>query len=184
MPDIDPRIVVHEIKTYAGAKLVRQKLCQIYPKKIAAIKEEVEKLLSASFIYSVRLTEWVSNIMPIAKKQGTIRVCVNYRDLNKACPKENYPTPFIDHIINDCADCEIFSFMDDFSGYNHIGILPQGQNKMTFICPWGTFTYKKLPFGLKNAGDTFQCAMSYAFHDIKSIVQPYFDDLLTKSRWH
>ena len=68
MPSIDPRIVVHEIKTYAGAKPVRQKLCQIHPKKEAAIKAEVEKLLRASFIYPVPLTEWVSNIMPVTKE--------------------------------------------------------------------------------------------------------------------
>ena len=109
-------------------------------------------------------------------------MCVDYRDLNKACPKENYPTPFIDQIIDDCAGCEIFSFMDVFSGYNQIDILPQDQHKMAFICPWGTFAYRKLPFGLKNAGATFQRAMSYAFHDIKTIVQPYLDDLPAKSR--
>ena len=76
-----------------------------------AIKAEVEKLLKASFIYPVPLTEWVSNRIPITKKQGTIRVCVDYRDLYQACPKDNYPTPFIDQIIDDCAECEIFSFI-------------------------------------------------------------------------
>ena len=74
--------------------------------------------------------------------------------------------------------------MDGFSGYNQIDILPQDQHKMTFIFPWGTFAYQKLPFGLKNAGATFQHAMSYVFHDIKSIAQPYLDDLLAKSRRH
>jgi hypothetical protein len=103
--------------------------------------------------------------------------------LNKACPKDNYPSPFIDQIIDDCAGCEIFSFMDGFSGYNQINILPQVQHKMTFICPWGTFAYKKLPFGLKNIGATFQHAMSYAFHDIKSIVKPYLDHLSEKTQW-
>ena len=125
MSDIDPWIVAHEIKTYARANPVRQKLRLIHPKKVAAIKLEVEKLLKASFIYPVPLTEWVSNIVLVTKKQGTIQVCVDYRDLNKACPKENYPTPFIDQIIDDCARCEIFSFMDGFSGYNQIDILPQ-----------------------------------------------------------
>lgn len=109
-------------------------------------------------------------------------MCVDYRDLNKACPKDNYPTPFIDQIIDDCVGCEIFSFMDGFSGYNQIDILPQDQHRTAFICPWGTFVYRKLPFGLKNAGATFQRAMSYAFHDIKTIVQPYLDDLPAKSR--
>jgi hypothetical protein len=145
------------------------------------IKAEVEKLLKSGFIYPVHLTEWVSNIISANKKQGTIRVCVDYRDLNKACPKENYPTPFIGQIIDNCARTVIFSFMDGFSGYNQIDILPTNQHKITFICPWGTFAYQKLPFGLKNVGATFQRAMSYAFHDIKHIVQPYLDDFPTHS---
>eukprot|EP00253_Pinus_taeda_P030841 PITA_30841 len=109
--------------------------------------------------------------------KGTIRICIDYRDINRACPKDNYHTPYIDQIIDDCAGSEIFSFMDGFSGYNQINILLVDQPKTTFICPWGTFAYCKLPFGLKNAGATFQRAMSYAFHDIKHIVQPYLDDL-------
>ena len=72
--------------------------------------------------------------------------------------------------------------MDGFYGYNQIEILPEDQHKTVFICPWGTFAYRKLPFGLKNVGATFQQAMSYDFHDIKHIVQPYLDDLPTKSR--
>jgi hypothetical protein len=177
MSGIDPAIVVHEIKTYLGAKPVRQHLHPIHPRKVTAIKLEVEKLLKASFIYPVALKEWVSNPVPIDKKGGSIRVCFDYRDINKAYPKENFPTPFIDQIVDDCADSEIFSLMDGFSGYNQINIAPEDQHKTAFICPWGTFAYRKLPFGLKNAGATFQHAISYAFHDIKHIVQPYLDDL-------
>jgi hypothetical protein len=103
MPGIDPSIVVHEIKTYPGAKPVRQRLRPVHPRKAAAIKLEVEKLLKAGFIYPVALTEWVSNPVPIDKKGGSIRVCVDYRDINKACPKDNFPTPFVDQIVDDCA---------------------------------------------------------------------------------
>jgi hypothetical protein len=110
-----------------------------------------------------------------------IRVCVDYRDINKACPKENFPTPFVDQIVDDYAGSEIFSLVDGFSNYNQINIVPEDQHKTAFICPWGTFSYRKLPFGLKNAGTTFQRAMSYAFHDIKHIVQPHLDDLPTHS---
>eukprot|EP00253_Pinus_taeda_P008532 PITA_08532 len=111
-----------------------------------------------------------------------IDICMDYRDLNCACPKDNYPTSFINQIIDECARSEIFSFMDSFSGYSQINITPIDQEKITFICPWGTFAYKKLPFALKNSGATFQWAMSYAFHDIRNIVQPYLDDLLAHSR--
>ena len=154
----------------------------VHPRKAATIKAEIEKFLKAGFIYHVPLTEWVSNIVPVNKKHGTIRVCINFRDLNKACPKDNFPTLHIDQIIDNCAGSVIFSFMDGFSSYNQIEILPFDQHKTAFIFPWGTFAYKKLPFGLKNAGTTFQRAMSYAFHDIKNIVEPYLDDLPTHSQ--
>jgi hypothetical protein len=177
MPGIDPLIVIHEIKTYPDAKPVRQCLRPVHPRKAAAIKLKVEKRLKADFIYPVALTDWVSNLILIDKKQGTIRVCIDYRDIKKACPKDNFPTPFVDQIVDDCTGSEIFSLMDGFSGYNQINIHPEDQHKTAFICPWGTFAYRKLPFGLKNTGATFQRAMSYDFHDIKHIIQPYLDDL-------
>lgn len=148
MPEIDPSIVVHEIKTYLDAKPDRQRLRQIHPRKVVAIKAEVLKLLRVGFIYPIPLTNWVLNIVPVNKKQGMIRICIDYRDINQTCPNDNYPTPYIDQI----------------------NILPKDQPKTTFICPWGTFSYCKLPFGLTNARETFQMAMSYAFHDIKHIV--------------
>jgi len=88
----------------------------------------------------------------VAKKQGTICICVDYYDLNRACPKDNHPTPFIDQIIDECAGIIFFSFMDGFSGYNHTNIVPIDQEKKNFVCPWGTLMYKKLPFGLKMLG--------------------------------
>ena len=102
--------------------------------------------------------------------------------MNKACPKDNYPIPFIDQIIDVFLGSEVFSFMDGFSGYNQIQIKTEDQHKTAFICPWGTFTYKKMPFGLKNDGETFQWAMNFAFHDIKTIGEPYLDDLPAHSR--
>jgi len=94
----------------------------VHPHKTATIKTEVEKLLYAGFIYPVPLTKWVSNVVPVDKKQGTICFCVEHCNLNAACPKGNYLTPFIDQIIDDCTGCESFSLMDDFSGYNQIAI--------------------------------------------------------------
>ena len=89
---------------------------------------------------------------------------------------------FIDQILDDCSGDEIFSFMDRFSSYNQIQIKPEDQHKTTFICPWGTFTYRKMPFGLKNAGATIHQAMSYAFHEITRIVEAYLDDLTAHSK--
>ena len=115
----------------------------------------MEKMLKAGFIYPIALTKWVSNHVLVDKKQGMICVCTKFHHLNKSCPKDTYPTPFIDQIIDACVGSEVFSFMDGFSGYNQIQIKPEDKHKMYFICPWGTFTYKKIPFGLKNAGATF-----------------------------
>jgi hypothetical protein len=120
MPGIDPWIVEHEIKTYPNVKPVRQKLRPINPRKAPVIKVEIEKLLKAGFIYPVTLTEWVSNPVVVNKKEGKIRVCTDFRDLNKALPKDNYPMPFIDQILDNCVRDEIFSFMDGFFSYNQI----------------------------------------------------------------
>ena len=117
MPGIDPSIVVHKIKTYRTSKPFRQKLRQVHPRKAATIKAEIEKLLEDGFIYPIPLMEWVSNFVHV-KKKGTIRVCIDFRDLNKSFPKDNFPTPHIDEIIDNYAGSVIFSFMDAFSGYN------------------------------------------------------------------
>jgi hypothetical protein len=181
MSGIDPKIVKHEITTYLDAKQFRQKLHPVNPKKETIIKVEVEKLLKVVFIYPIHLTQWVSNPVLVNKKQGTIRVCIYFHDLNKAYPKDNFPTPLTNQIIDECAGCEAFSFMDGFSRYNQIQIKPKDQCKTTFIFPWGTFVYFKMPFGLKNVGVTFQRAMSFAFHDLKHIVEAYLDDLSSRS---
>lgn len=122
MLGIDPSIVEHETKFYPNAKPVRKKLCPVNPRKAETIKFEVEKLLNACFIYPLLLSEWVSNPVLINKNKGNLHVCMDFRDLNKACPKDNLPTPFIDQTLQECAGSEIFSFMDDFSRYNHIQI--------------------------------------------------------------
>jgi hypothetical protein len=142
----------------------------------------MEKLLNFGFIYSVPLNEWVSNPIHVDNKKGTIRVCMDFYDLNKAYTKDNFPTPFIDQILDECVGSEVFSFMDGFSGYNQIQIKPKDQHKMEFIFPWGTFPYRKMPFGLKNTGATFQHAMTFSFHDLKHIVEAYLDDLASHSR--
>lgn len=181
IPGIYPSIIEHELKVYENLRPVQQRLRPFHPRKTTAIETEVEKLLSVDFIYPFPLTEWVSNLVPVEEKKGTICICVDYHDLKTACPKDNYPTLFIDQIIDDYTCCDS-SFMDGFSSYNQIAIKHADQHKTTFIDPWGTFVYRKIQFGIKNVGTTFQRDNDYAFHDIIHIVQAYLDDLLSHSR--
>jgi hypothetical protein len=182
MPGLDPSIVEHHIDTWPDITPVHQKHRPLHPSKAAIIKAEIDKLCAAEFIYPIAYTSWVSNPVPIDKKQGTIRVCTEFRDLNNAYPKDNFPMPFIDQIIDNCADHEALSFMDGFSGYNQIQIHPTDQYKTAFITLWGTFAYRVMPFGLKNAGATFQWAMTYIFHDLANIILAYLDDLTARSK--
>ena len=101
------------------------------------------------------MTEWVSNPISVDKKQGAIQICTDFCDLNRACLKDNFPTLFIDQILDECAGSEVIYFMDGFSRYNQIQIKHEDQHKTAFICPWGTFAYQKMPFGLKNTEATF-----------------------------
>jgi hypothetical protein len=114
IPKINPHIVEHEITTYPDVKPIWQKLHSINPLKEVAIKDEVEILIKFGFIYPMQLTEWISNLVHVNKKQGVIRICMYFRDLNKAYLKENFLTSFIDHIIDECAGCEVFYFYGRF----------------------------------------------------------------------
>ena len=111
MLGINPLIVEHEIKTYPNTNPIRQRLRVVNSRKAPAIKEEIEKLLKSSFIYPVPLTQWVSNPVLVDKKQGAIHICTDFHDLNLAYPNDNFPTPFIDQILDECAGSEVFSFM-------------------------------------------------------------------------
>ena len=110
-------------------------------------------------------------------------MCVDYRDLNKASPKDDFPLPHIDMLVHNTAKFKVFSFMDGFSGYNQIKMAPEDMEKTTFITPWGTYCYKVMPFGLKNAGATYQRAMTTLFHDMMhKEIEVYVDDMIAKSQ--
>ena len=109
-------------------------------------------------------------------------MCVDYRDLNKASPKDNFPLPHIDVLVDSTAQSKVFSFMDGFSGYNQIRMSPEDREKTSFITPWGTFCYKVMPFGVINAGATYQRGMTTLFHDmIHKEIEVYVDDMIVKS---
>jgi hypothetical protein len=109
---------------------------------------------------------------------------MDFCDLNHAYPKDNFPTPFINQIIDDYVGHEALSFMDSFSVYNQIQIHPTYQYKTAFTTPWGTFVYRFMSFGLNNVGATFQWAMTYIFHGLAHIILTYLDDLTARSKKH
>ncbi|KAG8503668.1 hypothetical protein CXB51_001660 [Gossypium anomalum] len=183
MPGLSTDIAVHRVPTKKEYKTVQQKLRRMRPDVAIKIKEEVKKQFNAGFLQVVNYSEWVANVVPVPKKDGKVRMCVDYRDLNKASPKDNFPLPHIDTLVDNTAGYALFSFMDGFSGYNQIKMHSEDMEKTTFITLWGTFCYKVMPFGLKNAGATYQRAMVTLFHDIMHReIEVYIDDMIAKSR--
>uniref|UniRef100_A0A2N9GLE6 Uncharacterized protein n=1 Tax=Fagus sylvatica TaxID=28930 RepID=A0A2N9GLE6_FAGSY len=147
------------------------------------VMAEVDKLLTAGFIREVYYPEWLANVVMVKKPNGKWRMCVDFTDLNKACPKDSYPLPRIDQLVDSTAGHKLLSFMDAFSGYNQIRMEEEDQEKTAFITSRGLFCYKVMPFGLKNAGATYQRLVNKMFHDqIGRNVEVYVDDMLVKSK--
>ena len=125
----------------------------------------------------------LANVVPIPKKDGKVRVCVDFRDFNKVSPKDDFPLPHIDMLVDSTAGHPMFSFMDRFFGYNKILMALEDMKKTSFIIEWGTYCYRVMPFGLKNAGATYQRASTTLFHDMMHRdVEVYVDDMIVKSR--
>ena len=154
MPCLDTDIVVHRLPLREECMPVKQKLRRVKPEILLKIKEEIKKQLDAGFLEMAKYPQWVANIVPVPKKDGKVRMCVDYRDLNRASPKNNFPLPHIDTLVDNRAKHSFFSFMDEFSGYNQIKMAPEDMEKTTFLTMWEP-CYKVMPFGLKNAGTTY-----------------------------
>ncbi len=141
--------------------------------------------MKAGFIRLCRYAEWVSSIVPVEKKRsGKIRVCTDFRDLNKATPKDEYPMPIADMMINDASGHKVISFLDGNAGYNQIFMAEDDMYKTVFRCPGfiGLFQWVVMTFGLKNAGATYQRTMNLIFHDLLGIIlEIYINDIVVKS---
>jgi len=111
----------------------------MHPSKALLVKMEIEKYLQARFMEPIDYSDWMSNIIPVTKPTGEIQVCTNFRDINNAYPKDDFPLPNIDMIIDSIPGHDMLSFMDDFSSYNQILINPTDRHKTTFTTPWGNF---------------------------------------------
>uniref|UniRef100_A0A2N9HIL5 RNase H type-1 domain-containing protein n=1 Tax=Fagus sylvatica TaxID=28930 RepID=A0A2N9HIL5_FAGSY len=183
MPGIDPGLVAHSLNVEPGTRPVVQPMRTFHTEVEAQITQEVKKLLAAGFIKPIQHPRWLSNIVPVKKKNGQIRCCVDFRNLNKACPKDEFPLPNMDLLIDSAAGHAMFSFMDGFSGYNQIRMSTRDAEKTAFRTPIGNFYYTVMPFGLKNAGATYQRTMTAMFHDmVHKEIEDYVDDIVVKSK--
>ncbi|GJV39686.1 reverse transcriptase domain-containing protein [Tanacetum coccineum] len=192
---IDPEFCSHKILLEDDYQPSVQHQRRVNPKIHDVIKKEVEKLLDAGLIYPISDSPWVSPVHCVPKKGGMTvvkneenelvptrlvtgwRVCIDYRKLNEATCKDHFPLPFMDQMLERLAGNEFYCFLDGFSGYFQIPIEPKDQEKTTFTCPYGTFAYRRMPFGLCNAPGTFQRCMMAIFHDmIEKTMEVFMDD--------
>ena len=183
MPGIDPSVITHRLNVHPSFKPVRQKNRVFAPERNNAIKEEVQKLTLAKFIREVYYPDWLANVVMVKKVNRKWRMCMDFTDLNKACPKDSYPLPRIDQLVDSTAGHRPLSFMDAFSGYNQIRMDEADQEKTSFVTSQGLFCYKVMPFGLKNAGAMYQRLVNLIFRPhIGQNVEVYVDDILVKSQ--
>ncbi|KAH9291021.1 hypothetical protein KI387_044150 [Taxus chinensis] len=182
LKSFQPKEMHHSIRLNQDAKPFRQKQRPYNPKITDTIKEEVMNMLNARIIFPIHHSTWVANIVPVWKKNGKIRICVDFHNLNQASLKDNYPLPIMDHFLQGVIESEILSLLDGFLGYNQIKVVEEDRAKITFTMPWGTFSYSRMPFGIINVGATFQMAMELAFRDLKNCIFIYLDDLTVFSK--
>ncbi|GJU50727.1 reverse transcriptase domain-containing protein [Tanacetum coccineum] len=192
---VDPEFCTHKILMEEDYEPTVQSQRRVNPKIHDVIKKEVEKLLDAGLIYPISDSPWVSPVHCVPKKGGITvvknddndliptrlvtgwRVCIDYRKLNEATRKDHFPLPFMDQMLERLAGNQYYCFLDGFSGYFQIPIDPKDQEKTTFTCPYGTFAYRRMPFGLCNAPGTFQRCMMAIFHDmIEKTMEVFMDD--------
>lgn len=140
-------------------------------------------MLGARIIAHTRHFSWCSNLVVVRKITGQIRLCVDFRNLNIVCKKDNYPLPKMETLLQRVTGSGMISMLDGFSRYNQVRVREEDRHKTTFTTPWETFEYLRMPFGLSNAGATFQRAMDYAFRGlIGKIIEIYQDDLTVFSK--
>ena len=193
---INPSICTHRIYLEEESKAVRQPQRRLNPHLQEVVRIEVLKLLQAGIIYPISDSTWVSPTQVVPKKSGVTtvknekgeelstrlttgwRVCIDYRRLNEVIRKYHFPLPFIDQLLERVFEHPLYCFLDGYSGYFKIEIAPEDQEKTTFTYPFGTYAYRRMPFGLCNAPATFQRCMLSMFNDmVERIMEVYMDDI-------
>lgn len=181
MSGVDRSLISHVIPN-DGRKPVRQKKINFGVERQKVIKEEVDRLLKAGFIREVYYPKWLSNMVLVRNSVGRWRMCVDFTDLNKACPKDSYPLPCIDQLVYGSWSHQMLSFLDAFLGYNQIKMKKEDEEKTSFITEFDTLYYTMMSFDLKNGGVTCQRMMNQVFNkQLGRNLEVYVDDMVVKS---
>ena len=149
-----------------GVRPIKQAQRRFRPKLVSQIEMEIVKLIEVGFIREVKYPTQIANIVPVKKKNGQIHVCVNLRDLNNVCPRDDISLPIIELMVDATTAHGTLSFMGGSLGYNQIRMVPRDEELTAFRTPKGIHCYKVMPFGLNNAGATYQHAMQKIFDDM------------------
>jgi hypothetical protein len=183
MPDVPREVIEHHLAVCPQAHPVKQKTRKQVQEKQDFIVQEIEKLKKAKLIRKVAHPTWIANPVVVPKANGSGRLCVDFTSLNKACPKDPYLLPRIDQIVDSTAGCDLLCFLDAFSGYHQIKMAREDEEKTAFIMSCGVYCYVCMPFGLKNAGATFQRLMHKALGaQMGRNAEAYIDDIVVKTR--
>jgi hypothetical protein len=184
MPGVPRNLIEHSLNVDPKATPKRQHLRRFADDRRDAIKKELAKLLTADFIIEVFYPEWLSNPVLVRKKNSNEwRMCVDYTDLNKHCPKDPFVMSLVDQVIDSTAGCDLLCFLDCYSGYHQIAIKEEDQEKTAFITLFGAYCYTTMSFGLKNAGATYQRAIHACFkRQLNKNIEAYVDDVVIKTR--
>jgi len=183
MPGIDPDFLCHHLSMDHTVRPVCQRRRKFNEEKQLVVHEETQKLLKAGHIREIQYPEWLANVVLVKKANGKWRMCVDFTDLNKACPKDSYPLPSIDALVDNASGSKVLSFLDAFSGYNQIKIHPKDESKTAFMTETNNYCYKVMPFGLKNASATYQRLMDKILAPMLGRnIYAYVDDMVVASR--
>ncbi|XP_065631983.1 uncharacterized protein LOC136068572 [Quercus suber] len=155
VPEVDPEFIVHRLRVDPSFPSKKQKPRRSAREHAEAVRMEVQKLKDAGEIREIFFSEWLANTVVVKKKNGKWRVCVDFTDLNRACPKDSFPVPMVDQLVDATYRHSRISFLDAFQRYHQIALVPEDQEKTTFITPKANYHYTVMPFGLKNAGATY-----------------------------
>ena len=182
-PGLDPKFICHHLNVNLLVTPKKQPPRRPSNEHVEAVKIEVTKLKQARAIKEVFYPQWLANTVVVKKKTGKWRVCVDFTDLNRACPKDPFPMPRIDQLVDTTVGYPGMSFLDAFQGYHQIPLATDDQEKTAFITLVGNYHYKVTPFGLKNAGSTYQRMMIKMFElQLGKNVEVYIDDMVVKSK--